>query len=398
MVNIPIVLASDKNGIFQMYTTILSAIENKNNDTFYEFYCLIPSKFSKFVNKKFYKLTQKYKNVSIKFIKMGASFSNIKMQIAHITSPTFYRLKIAELLPNRDKAIYLDIDTIVLADLKELYNIELKDNYIGGIPSASFALDTNNKTYYEKIGLNNMDSYINAGIILWNLKEIRKNKLTEKFLELAKNTYKFMDQDIINLACKGKIKCLNFKFNVMNSYQKNFLSDPDLAKKLYEFYGKEEFESGVKNPVIVHYASNKKPWIDKTIWLSEYWLKYQKKCPFKNKETVIKKYETLFLNQIKENKSKKIMFWGASLFLEDLILSKKIKKQKILGIIDKNTAKQGQKLGNFEIYSPEILDKIKPDIIIFSILHNHNKIYAEVKKFVNENYPKVKMLPCAFEN
>ncbi len=396
MVNIPIVLASDKNGIFQMYTTILSAIENKNNDTFYEFYCLIPSKFSKFVNKKFYKLTQKYKNVSIKFIKMGTSFSNIKMQIAHITSPTFYRLKIAELLPNRDKAIYLDIDTIVLADLKELYYTDLGDNYIGGVHHASFALNKNedSKKYYDSIGFKDMKYYINAGVILWNLKQIRKNNLTKSLIELSQNTYRVMDQDIINLACYGKIKHIDLKYNLMTSFNERFLSNTETTKEFYEFYGEKEVKSALDKPIIIHYASSKKPWIDKTSWLSEYWLKYSKKCPF---EKVNKKnFKQKFLNQIKENKFKKTMFWGASLFLEELVATKQVKQHKILGIIDKNTKRQGEKIGNFKIYPPEILDKIKPDIIIFSILNNYSTIYPEIKKIVNKNYPKVKILPCAF--
>ena len=396
MIKIPIVLASDKNCIPQMYTTMLSAISNKNENSFYEFYCLIPQKFSKYVNKKFYKLIKQSKNVSLKFIKMGNAFSDIKMQIAHITSPTFYRLKIADLLPQEyEKAIYLDVDITVLDDLTELFNTNLEENYIGGVRSAAFALDKNNRDYYNSIELKSLDYYINAGVILWNLKQIRKDNLTKTLNNLTKNTYKFMDQDIINLACYGKIKPLNFKYNVMNYYQKSFLSNTETAKELYEFYGKEEFESAIKKPVIVHYASNIKPWNNKNIWLSEYWLKYQKKCPFKIKRNNSNK--EIFCNQVKENQLKKVMFWGASLFLEDLIKTKKVKKHKILGIIDKNTKRQGEKIGNFEIYPPEILDKIKPDVIIFSILHNHSTIYAEVKKFVNEKYPKVKILPNAFE-
>ena len=234
MNKIPIVLASDRNCAMQMYITILSAITNKKKDSFYDFYCLIPSRFSKFVDQKFKKLINKYNNVKLTFISMKNTFSHLPMQIEHITSPTFYRLKIAELLPGYDKALYLDIDTIVLKDLTQLFNTDLGNNYIGGVPAASYIIEYEKlKDYYDNIGLKDMAYYVNAGVILWNLKQIRQDNVTEKFLALTKNTYKFMDQDIINLVCYGKIKHLDFKYNVMTSYKRRFLDNPELCNKIY---------------------------------------------------------------------------------------------------------------------------------------------------------------------
>ena len=145
MNKIPIVLASDRNCAMQMYITILSAIANKKKDSFYDFYCLIPSKFSKFVNQKFKRLISRHQNVNLTFISMKNIFSHLPMQIEHITSPTFYRLKIAELLPQYDKALYLDIDTIVLEDLTQLFNTDLGNNYIGGVHAGGYVIE------YEKL-------------------------------------------------------------------------------------------------------------------------------------------------------------------------------------------------------------------------------------------------------
>lgn len=396
MNKIPIVLASDRNCVFQLYTTILSALENKNKDTFYTFYCLIPKKFSKFIQKKFQQLTSKYTNNKIIFICMKNAFNDVKIQIAHITLPTFYRLKIAELLPKEEKILYLDIDTIVLEDLTELYNTSLNGFYIAGVHEIGQVVEYKRDIeYYNKIGLKNLDTYINAGVTLWNLELIRQNDITPKLLELAKNTYRYMDQDIINLAFFGKVKLIAPKYNLMASYKKRFLDNPETKKVIYNFYGENVIESAINSPTIIHYNTTIKPWTNKKVWLSEFWLKYAKKVP--QKIDRFQKTETGILRQLKENKRKKIMFWGASIFLEELFLNKKIIANKnILGIIDKNSTKHGQKIENVEICSPDSLEILKPDVIIFSILHNQNVIYADVKEFLQKNYPKIKLLPNTF--
>lgn len=395
MNKIPIVLASDRNCAMQMYITILSAIANKKKDSFYDFYCLIPSKFSKFVNQKFKRLISRHQNVNLTFISMKNIFSHLPMQIEHITSPTFYRLKIAELLPQYDKALYLDIDTIVLEDLTQLFNTDLGNNYIGGVHAGGYVIEYEKlKDYFDDIGLKDMAYYINAGVILWNLKQIRQENVTEKLLALTKNTYKFMDQDIINLVCYGKIKHLDFKYNLMTPYKHRFLDKPELCNKIYEIYGETNLKNAIKNPAIIHYASSLKPWNDKKVWLGNYWQHYAKKAPAKIR--IKESSSTRFLNQISENKFKKLVFWGASLFLKDLIETKRIKRHKILGIVDADPSKHGKKIGDFQIYSPQDLNVLKPDAVIFAIKNRNEDIYPQIQNILKKEYPNIKLLPNAF--
>lgn len=71
-------------------------------------------------------------------------FKDIIMKIPHITVQTYYRLLIGELLPNEiNKCIYLDSDICVCKDLSELFNIDIKDNYLAGVvaPSHYFSED-----------------------------------------------------------------------------------------------------------------------------------------------------------------------------------------------------------------------------------------------------------------
>lgn len=95
--------------------------------------------------------------------------------------------------------------------------------------------------------------------------------------------------------------------------------------------------------------------------------------------------------------NKKIMFWGASNLLRKILSNEKDKNSNILGIIDRNTASWGKKCGNYEIYSPDSLGKIKPDGVIMSIWSNYESVYPELEKEFANKYPDIELLPNIFE-
>ena len=101
------------------------------------------------------------------------------------------------------------------------------------------------------------------------------------------------------------------------------------------------------------------------------------------------------LKQIKDNN--KIIFWGASLFLKNFLAKYKIKNSNILGIVDKNINLQGTNIGAYEIFEPEKLAELKPDVVICSIRNNHECIYPQIQKYFQKNYPNIKLLSDIFE-
>ena len=50
----------------------------------------------------------------------------------YITTAAYYRLSLSDLIPNLDKIIWLDGDTVVFGDLKEMYDIDMKGFYYRG--------------------------------------------------------------------------------------------------------------------------------------------------------------------------------------------------------------------------------------------------------------------------
>ena len=65
-------------------------------------------------------------NVGIGFLDVDAALGDIELpHHGHFRPETYFRLLAPQLLPNVDKAIYLDSDLIVDADISELYDVDV---------------------------------------------------------------------------------------------------------------------------------------------------------------------------------------------------------------------------------------------------------------------------------
>lgn len=94
---------------------------------------------------------------------------------------------------------------------------------------------------------------------------------------------------------------------------------------------------------------------------------------------------------------KKIVLWGASLFLADLLKKNSKIANHILCIIDKNPMQHNKKFFGCMIYPPEKLVELNPKLIISTVKNNHRKVYKEIVNFVNKNCPTATILPDIFE-
>ncbi len=131
------------------------------------------------------------KNKENKVIKIDVTelynkeFANCANETAYCTPYTLLRL-LADLVPNMpDKLLYLDIDIMVGGDISKLYNIDISDYEYAAVK--------------EKYGCWAIrPDYINAGMLLLNMKKIKETKLLEKARELIrKKKMLFADQDAV---------------------------------------------------------------------------------------------------------------------------------------------------------------------------------------------------------
>lgn len=120
-------------------------------------------------------------------------FRNCKNENAYCTPYTLLRL-LADLVPNMpDKILYLDIDMMANGDISKLYNIDISDYEYAAVK----------EKYGSKIIA---PDYINAGMLLMNMKKIKETRLLEKARKLIKTKkLLFADQDAIYKATKKKL-------------------------------------------------------------------------------------------------------------------------------------------------------------------------------------------------
>ena len=274
MNKIPIVISSDNKIFFTVSVVLTSLLENAKDDTFYEINVLYTEDVTQDNLDKLQKLKEKYKNISLNTFNMGNKFKDIPTTKGyHVNYVSAYKMLIPSMFQQYDKVIYLDTDILVRGDLQELYNFDIGDNYIASTPVLA------NIIYKEEelskmLDIPDCDYYVNAGVMLMNLKKIREDKIDEQWISLLGSFEGSVDQHILNKTCYGRTSYLPLKFNVC-------MSNINLYKneRNYSYYCLKEIQEAVDNPTIFHWTGKQKPWKYKDIFLAQEWNKYFLKSP-----------------------------------------------------------------------------------------------------------------------
>lgn len=257
---IPVFFSTDDNYVPYLDVAISSLIANASDSYNYRIVVLNTGLLRENVNKV---KKMEREGVRIDFVDISAEVENIRSHLKnvyHFSVVTYYRLFISSLFPEYDKIVYLDCDIVVLGDISELYNTELGDNIIAAVPDQYVPITEEFKIYTEKVVGVDSSTYINAGVLVINLNEFRKNQIEEQFVNLI-TEYNFdvidPDQAYINYLCYGKIHILP------NRWNKQPLPTPCEGKKS-----------------IVHYALYKKPWQYDDVIDGDCFWQYAKSSPF----------------------------------------------------------------------------------------------------------------------
>lgn len=284
--NINICFSSSNQYMQHLAVSITSVLKNTKTSKNIDIYVLNNGGLTTKNKKKLSSLAKLKDNVHIYFLTVDKTiFENFFMQKkSHFSQETYYRYVIPKMLNNLNKLIYLDCDLVVNADIEELYNTKLNENYIAAVQ------DVIGRDNQKRLKLDTNNYYCNAGVLVMNLEKMRNDDIQSKLIkctEERKAEIWWLDQDVINIVLEGKIKYLDLAWNLQYFYPGEYMD-----------FDVEQFEQAKKNPKIIHFIGHIKPWniLSSRPFEKEYF-KYLKMTPWKNfciKHSILSFLKSLF--------------------------------------------------------------------------------------------------------
>ena len=248
-----IVISTDNNYVMPTGILMTSICEN-NRDEQIRFHILIDESVSVKSKKSLSRIADGYGMQIMYYLMDKSLFDGFPVGREGLPVSAYYRLCVAEILPqNINKVIYLDCDIIVMHSLRNLWNIDL-NNYAIGCVTDVFNDDISkyNRLHYPK-----SYGYFNSGVLIINLNYWRESNAGKKFVEFVKQYPERIlhsDQDVLNYVFREKKLNLPLNYNIQHGF---LVEDHPLLS--WEF--DKEIKEAVKDPCIIHFEGNSKPWI-----------------------------------------------------------------------------------------------------------------------------------------
>ncbi len=238
---IPIFYACDDNFIKYAVVSLYSMIENASKEYKYKVYILhtdLSEKSEKIL------LELENENFEITFENVTNYLESISKKLPlrdYYSKTTYYRMFIAEMFPEYDKAIYIDSDTIVQGDISKMYATDIRGAYVGACHEQAMVQTDEYGTYAEKVVGVSRHNFFNAGVLLINCDMFRIRFVLDKFIQYL-HAYDFVvtqDEDYLNLICKDHVHWLDQRWNT-------------------EVFG--EIPYPIEEAYVIHYIMVNKPW------------------------------------------------------------------------------------------------------------------------------------------
>ncbi len=248
---IPIFFASDRNYIPYLTVAIKSMVNKINNNDMYKVYILTNDATENDIEEI---RSFERDNFKVEIVDVNPKIESIKNKVAlrdYYSVSIYFRLFIPTLFPQYDKAIYLDSDILLNADIAKFYNADIGNNMLGAVLD-EVIWSSKGFTYYAREALDVTEKqYFNSGVLIMNLKKFREKDIENDFYTWVNNntlTAVAPDQDYLNCVCKNSVTYLDAGWNKMPMGRK--------------FEDNELF--------LIHYNMFMKPWKYENVMFEDY--------------------------------------------------------------------------------------------------------------------------------
>lgn len=269
---VPIVFAFDDNLVFPACVCLSSLMMSAHEDTFYDIF-ILHSASAGLRHGELDRVWDYYPHCRIQYVAVDDTFDGA-YEVRGVTTPTYYRLLIPQLIPQYDKILYSDVDVIFRNDLREVYDMPLGGKYLAATYDLGVMTEANGHAHVKNVDGLNANCYIQAGFLVMNSKAIREAGLVQRFKDEAAKCYKYQDQDVLNVVCGRNVAILPYQWNVTTYVCQNL--------NLCQTYGEGKADVW---PVLkmtekstIHY-NGQKPWKG---WCVNFdiWWEYYRRSPF----------------------------------------------------------------------------------------------------------------------
>jgi len=282
---IPLIFSVDKNYVGYLATTLQSIMENASSNRNYLIVILdcgidyasileLEQQIENFLHFQLHVIS------ALPFI---ARYQERFVEKRHFTTAIYGRLLIPEICHRFKTAIYADCDMAFNRDIAELTDLDLGSNYIAAAIDPPLEINRRIHQWWrdyvsKKLGLNETQAYVNSGLIVFNIEQWKRHQIAEHCIEELKNGYSFPDQDVINIACKGKIHYLGQEWNCTCQAKELFqmpsavdaVNHCAFLEKLAHDYATAYYG----NKTVFHYVAEQKPWAYPNTAHAEKWWHY----------------------------------------------------------------------------------------------------------------------------
>jgi lipopolysaccharide biosynthesis glycosyltransferase len=173
--------------------------------------------------------------------------------VSEFTVAMWYRIFLPDLVPDADRILYLDVDTLATDSLAPLLEVDLEGNYVGAVTNVFLE---HHRHRPRDLGLAGPEVYFNSGVLLMNLDEMRRDGCPAALRDYAienGDRIEWPDQDALNVVLGGKRVPLHPRWNAMNSLRFPWSE---------EVFGRDAVQEALARPAIRHFEGpgHNKPW------------------------------------------------------------------------------------------------------------------------------------------